>query len=60
MRNLTPATISIREVAMTYSDGLVVRRWAGAWIDFVALALILIIPDGLLGNDLTRTQSCSG
>jgi uncharacterized RDD family membrane protein YckC len=52
MRSPAPATLSIRELAMTYSDGLLVRRWAGAWIDFVALALILIIPDGLLGNDL--------
>lgn len=32
--------------------GIVVRRWAGAWIDFLVLALILVVPDWLLGNQL--------
>jgi uncharacterized RDD family membrane protein YckC len=29
-------------------------RWAGAWIDLIALALFLVIPDFLLGNEVYR------
>jgi uncharacterized RDD family membrane protein YckC len=38
---------------MSYTVGSVlVRRWAGAWVDFIVLALVLVIPDWVLGNDL--------
>lgn len=42
----TPATL-----AATYDTSIVLRRWAGAWIDFVALASFLLLPDWLLGNE---------
>lgn len=34
------------------TPGILPRRWIGAWIDFVVLALFLLVPDAVLGNDL--------
>jgi uncharacterized RDD family membrane protein YckC len=42
------------EISRSYSNSIIVRRWLGAWVDFLALAGILFAADGLLGNDLYR------
>jgi uncharacterized RDD family membrane protein YckC len=47
----------IRDLAQSYKSGLVVRRWLGAWIDFVVVAAILIVPDATLGNDRYQATS---
>jgi uncharacterized RDD family membrane protein YckC len=37
-------------IAAGYDAGIVVRRWLGAWVDFIVLASFLLIPDYVLGN----------
>lgn len=44
---MTPAAI-----ASSYDTSIIVRRWLGCWIDFVTIAAIFLLPDGLLGNQL--------
>lgn len=41
------------EIVSSYDTSIVVRRWLGAWVDFIALLLIFLIPD-LISNDLYR------
>jgi uncharacterized RDD family membrane protein YckC len=45
-----PAPIAAANIAATYDASIVVRRWLGAWIDFIVLASFLLVPDYLLGN----------
>ena len=54
MTEPTPAVAprTVEEIARGYDSSIVVRRWGGAWIDFLVLASFLIVPDGLLGNEL--------
>jgi len=42
-----PAAASI---AAGYDAAIVVRRWLGAWIDFIVLLSFLVVPDYVLGN----------
>jgi uncharacterized RDD family membrane protein YckC len=42
------------ELASTYGFGIIARRWLATWIDFVVLALFLLVPDYVLGNELYR------
>jgi uncharacterized RDD family membrane protein YckC len=51
----TARPIDAAALARGYENRLLPRRWAGAWIDFVVLALGLVIPDAALGNDLYRS-----
>ncbi|WP_162301437.1 RDD family protein [Cognatilysobacter segetis] len=37
-------------IAAGYDAGIVVRRWLGAWIDFLVLLSFLVVPDYVLGN----------
>ncbi|GAB1596774.1 RDD family protein [Lysobacter claricitrinus] len=37
-------------IAAGYDASIVVRRWLGAWIDFIVLVSFLLIPDYVLGN----------
>lgn len=47
----SPATVE--SVAESYSRGsMVMRRWAGCWIDLILSFAFLLIPDAVLGNDL--------
>jgi hypothetical protein len=39
-------------ISRTYGFEIIARRWLATWIDFVVLALILLIPDFVLGNEL--------
>jgi uncharacterized RDD family membrane protein YckC len=45
---------SATSVAETYDGSIVVRRWLGAWVDFVVLLSLLVVPDYLLGNETYR------
>jgi uncharacterized RDD family membrane protein YckC len=45
-------TLTIPQLAQSYPNGMLIRRWAGAWVDFIVLALFLVTPDAVLGNDL--------
>jgi len=47
----TDSPTSAMSVAETYDGSIVVRRWLGAWIDFIVLLLFLVIPDYVLGNE---------
>lgn len=44
--------LTARQVSSDYDSSILVRRWAGAWLDFVAVAGILIAPYEFLGKDL--------
>jgi len=37
-------------IARSYDTSIIVRRWLGCWVDFIALAAIFLLPDALLGN----------
>ena len=37
-----------QEISRSYDSSIVVRRWAGAWIDFIALAILFLGPSALL------------
>ncbi len=37
-------------IARSYDTSIIVRRWLGCWVDFVALAALFLLPDALLGN----------
>lgn len=41
-------------IAARYDGTILLRRWLGAWIDFVALLACLIVPDYVLGNETYR------
>jgi uncharacterized RDD family membrane protein YckC len=47
--NVSPAVI-----AREYGFGIIARRWLAAWIDFVVLASLFLVPDLILGNALYR------
>jgi uncharacterized RDD family membrane protein YckC len=50
---MNAGTIAIEAIVKRSSMGsYLFRRWLGAWIDFILLALCLLIPDYLLGNQL--------
>ena len=42
--------MTANEIASGYDSGIVVRRWAGAWIDFIIVALFFVGPAFVLGN----------
>jgi len=42
------------EISRSYDASIIVRRWLGAWVDFVVLGAILLSADYLLGNELYR------
>jgi len=44
--------VTPKEISSGYDSKIVVQRWAGAWIDFIVIALFLIGPDFILGNAL--------
>ena len=37
-------------IARSYDTSMIVRRWLGCWVDFIALGALFLIPDALLGN----------
>lgn len=39
-------------IARSYDTSIIVRRWLGCWVDFVALVAIFMLPDALLGNEM--------
>ncbi|MGY3266773.1 RDD family protein [Lysobacter sp. HA35] len=43
--------LPVAAIAAGYDASIVVRRWLGAWIDFIVLASFLLIPDYVLGNE---------
>jgi uncharacterized RDD family membrane protein YckC len=45
---------SSASIAAGYDFSIVVRRWLGAWIDFVVLLSFLVVPDYVLGNETYR------
>lgn len=45
---------SAASVAAGYDFSIVVRRWLGAWIDFIVLLSFLLVPDYVLGNETYR------
>ena len=45
-RALSPAA----SIAAGYDFSFVMRRWLGAWIDFIVLLSFLVVPDYVLGN----------
>jgi uncharacterized RDD family membrane protein YckC len=47
-----PATIV--QVAEKQGNGIIARRWVGAWIDLIAAASIPLLADQLLGNERYR------
>ena len=44
-------THSAASIAAGYGFSIVVRRWLGAWIDFIVLLSFLLVPDYVLGNE---------
>jgi uncharacterized RDD family membrane protein YckC len=40
------------EISRSYDSSIIVRRWLGAWVDFLVLVGILLAADSLLGNEL--------
>jgi uncharacterized RDD family membrane protein YckC len=46
--------LSAASVAAGYDFSIVVRRWLGAWIDFLVLLSFLLVPDYVLGNETYR------
>jgi uncharacterized RDD family membrane protein YckC len=47
--------MTAREISSGYDSSIVVSRWAGAWIDFIALALLFLVPNLLLGDAVYRS-----
>jgi uncharacterized RDD family membrane protein YckC len=45
---------SAASIAAGYDFSIVVRRWLGAWIDFIVLLSFLLVPDYVLGNETYR------
>ena len=45
------STASVASIAEAYDASIIVRRWLGAWIDFLILGSFLVAPDYLLGNE---------
>lgn len=41
---------TVASIAAGYDAAIVVRRWLGAWIDFIVLLSFLVVPDYVLGN----------
>lgn len=48
------ATLPAASIAAGYDASILVRRWLGAWIDFVVLLSFLLVPDYVLGNATYR------
>lgn len=48
------APVTAASIAAGYDAAIVLRRWLGAWIDFVVLLAFLVVPDYVLGNDTYR------
>jgi len=48
------ALSSAASIAAGYDFSIVVRRWLGAWIDFIVLLSFLVVPDYVLGNATYR------
>lgn len=44
-------TRTAASVSANYDGGIIVRRWAATWIDFLVLLAIFMIPDAVLGNE---------
>lgn len=44
--------VHVLDKVQRYSSGIIVRRWAATWIDFLVIALFLLALDALLGNAL--------
>lgn len=42
--------MQVQDLVRSYDTSIIVRRWAGCWIDFIVVILIFLIPD-LIGND---------
>jgi uncharacterized RDD family membrane protein YckC len=40
------------KIASGYNSSIIVRRWLGAWVDFLVLFSFLVVPGYLLGNEL--------
>jgi uncharacterized RDD family membrane protein YckC len=52
------APLAIDEIAVRSSLGqLLLRRWLGAWIDFIVLFSFLLVPDYILGSTLYQDTS---
>jgi uncharacterized RDD family membrane protein YckC len=47
-------SVSAASIAGGYDFSIVVRRWLGAWIDFIVLLSFLVVPDYVLGNETYR------
>ena len=48
------APVTAASIAAGYDASIVLRRWLGAWIDFLVLPAFLVVPDYLLGNETYR------
>lgn len=46
---------SAASIAAGYDFSIVVRRWLGAWVDFMVLLSFLVVPDYVLGNAVYRS-----
>jgi uncharacterized RDD family membrane protein YckC len=44
--------MTVRELSRESGKGILMYRWLGAWIDFVAFWLILIVAEAVLGSEL--------
>lgn len=44
--------MTAEDISRSYDTSIIVRRWFGAWIDFLVVVGILLGADGLLGNEL--------
>jgi uncharacterized RDD family membrane protein YckC len=45
---------SAASISGKYDSSIIVNRWLGAWIDLIVLALFLVVPGYLLGNELYK------
>jgi uncharacterized RDD family membrane protein YckC len=45
--------MTAEEISRSYDASIIVRRWLGAWIDFIVLFSIFLVP-GLISNDFYR------
>lgn len=53
--NEPDVSASMPYIAARAGDNLLLRRWAGCWIDLVVAAACLLLPDALLGNALYQS-----
>ena len=66
MTNDEASGIAERVARRTSSGGLLFRRWLGAWIDFIALAVLLFLPasavnwSGTTGEGLVALLGLTG